>query len=335
MRGRINPALVSKVAVIGAVVAFLATYPLYRSNVDELKFTLVGIYLIAILGLNILTGYSGQISLGHGAFVGVGAYTTAILVTKTSLSDVATIPLAGLVAGVIGFAFGFPALRLHGVYLALATFGAAVAFIQILQSTHYAGFTGGATGLFYGLPKNPYYLTWGIAAALYVAAWLIVHSKLGRAFTAVRDAPIAAVSSGVNLALAKTLAFGIASAFAGVAGALLAIRLGSLNPLSFPVATSILLLVGAALGGLGSLKGVIFGAVFIQFAPDLATDHISKTAPEVAYGLVLLGVLFLMPGGAGQLLTRLAVLLKKGSKPLYSRWAGRAEPVATSTRSDT
>ncbi len=332
---RLIPTVGLRAIPVGAAVAFLATYPLYHSNVETLKFTLVGIYLIAILGLNILTGYSGQISLGHGAFIGIGAYTTAILVDKTSLSDVATIPLAGLVAGAIGFLFGFPALRLHGVYLALATFGAAVAFIQLVQSVHYQSFTGGATGLFYGLPKNPYYLTWGIAAALYAAAWLLVHSKLGRALTAVRDAPIAAVSSGVNLALAKTLAFGIASAYAGVAGSLLAIRLGSVNPYSFPVALSILLLTGAALGGLGTLNGVVFGALFIQFAPDFAIDHVSKTAPEVAYGLILLAVLFLMPGGAGELLHRLGGLLKKAAKPLYSRTADRAEAVVTSTRSDT
>jgi branched-chain amino acid transport system permease protein len=326
---------VSRIALLGAAVAFFATYPLYTSNVETLKFTQVGYYLIALLGLNILSGYSGQISLGHGAFMGIGAYTTAILVTKTSLSDVATIPLAGIVAGVIGFLFGFPALRLHGVYLALATFGAAVAFIQLVQSTHYGGFTGGATGLFYGLPKNPYYLTWSIAGGGFVLAWLLVRSKLGRAFTAVRDAPIAAVSSGVNLALAKTVSFGIASAYAGVAGSLLAIRLGSVNPISFPVSLSILLLTGAALGGLGSLRGVAFGALFIQFAPDFATNHISKTAPDVAYGVILLIVLFVMPGGAAELLSRLGVLLKKALQPLYTRSARRAEAVANPTRSDT
>jgi branched-chain amino acid transport system permease protein len=325
--------LLIRVFSIAGATAFLATYPLWRSGFEETKFTRVGIYLIAIIGLNILIGYSGQITLGHGAFMGIGAYTTAILVTKTAIPDYATIPIAGLVAGIIGFLFGFPALRLHGVYLALATFGAAVAFIQLLQSTHYAGFTGGATGLFYGLPKNPYYLTWGIAGGLYVAGWLLLRSKAGRAFTAVRDAPIAAVSSGVNLALAKTFAFGIASAYAGVAGALFAIVLGSVNPISFPVSLSILLLTGAALGGLGSLGGMIFGALFIQFAPDFAADHVSKTSPAVGYGLILLAVLFLMPGGAGQLLQRLASLLNRATAALYTRSARRAEAVATSTRS--
>lgn len=332
---RIGAGSILRLAAIGGAAAFVATYPLYRSNFETTKFTLVGIYLIAIIGLNILTGYSGQITLGHGAFMGLGAYTTGILVTKTSIPDVATIPLAALVAGIIGFLFGFPALRLHGVYLALATFGAAVAFVSLVQSTHYQGFTGGATGLFFGSLKNPYYLTWGIAAGVYVFAWLLVRSKAGRAFTAVRDAPIAAVSSGVNLALAKTFAFGIAAAYAGVAGSLLAIRLGSVSPLSFTVTLSILLLTGAALGGLGSLSGMVFGALFIQFAPGFAEDHISKTAPAVGYGLILLAVLFLMPGGAAQLLQRLGSLLKRASAPLYTRSARRAEAVATSTRSRT
>jgi len=331
---RAAPGALLRLAPVAAATAFTAVFPLWNTNFEETKFTRVGIYLIAILGLNILTGYSGQITLGHGAFMGVGAYTTAILVTKTAIPDYATIPIAAAVAGVIGFAFGFPALRLHGVYLALATFGAAIAFIQLLQSTHYAGFTGGATGLFYGLPKNPYYLTWAIAAALYVLAALLVRSKIGRAFMAVRDAPIAAVSSGVNLALAKTLAFGIASAYAGVAGALFAMVLGSVNPISFPVTLSIFLLVGAAVSGLGSLKGMIFGALFIQYAQPFAEDHVSKTSPAVGYGLILLLVLFVMPGGAAQLVTRVGRLLKKALQPLYTRSARRAEAVATPTRSD-
>jgi len=330
-----RPRAIVQLVAIAAIAAFIATYPLYKSDYEATKLTLVGIYLIAILGLNLLTGYSGQITLGHGAFMGIGAYTTAILVTKTSISDYATIPLAGIAAGVIGFLFSFPALRLHGVYLALATFGGAVAFVSIVQSTHYQGLTGGATGLFFGPLKNPYYLTWGICAGLYLVAWLLVHSKAGRAFKAVRDAPIAAVSSGVNIALVKTLSFGIASAYAGVAGALLAIRLGSVSPLSFTVTLSILLLTGAALGGLGSLTGMIFGALFIQFAPGFAEDHVSKTAPQVGYGLILLAVLFLMPGGAAQLLHRLGTLLYRTTRPLYTRAARRAEAVATSTRSRT
>jgi len=278
----------------------------------------VGVYFIAMIGLNILTGYSGQISLGHGAFMGVGAYTTAVLVTKYDVPDVWTIPAAGALAGIVGFLFGFPALRLHGVYLALATFGLAVAFISLAQSTKFEGLTGAGGGLQVGLPKTPYYLTWGLAAGAFLLAWLFLRGKLGRAFRAVRDAPLAAVSSGVNLAVYKTLAFGLAAAYAGVAGSLLAILIGFVNPFSFPVSLSITLLVGTAVGGFGSLSGVIFGALFVVYAPLYAED-ISKEAPAVMYGLILLAVLFLLPGGAAQLARRLAAVLKPITKPLYSR----------------
>jgi branched-chain amino acid transport system permease protein len=290
---------------------------------------LVGVYFIAMIGLNILTGYSGQISLGHGAFMGIGGYTTAILVTKDVMSDMWTIPLAGLVSGIVGFLFGFPALRLSGVYLALATFGLAVAFISLAQSTRFERLSGGGGGLQVGLPKTPYYLTWGIACGLLVVAWLLLRGRLGRRFRAVRDAPIAAVSSGVNLPIVKTLAFGIAAFYAGVAGALLAILVGFVNYLAFPVTLSITLLVGTALGGFGSLSGVLFGSLFVVYAPRYAEDF-SKQAPSLMYGLILLAVLFVMPGGAAQLMKTLVPLLKRAFVPLYSRVR-----VATPTRRGT
>jgi branched-chain amino acid transport system permease protein len=310
-------------------VVIIALLPQLVSAPKLPNLVLVGVYFIAMIGLNILTGYSGQISLGHGAFMGIGGYTTAILVTKDVMSDVWTIPIAGLVAGIVGFLFGFPALRLTGVYLALATFGLAVAFISLAQSSRFEGWTGGGGGLQLALPKTPYYLTWGIACGLFVFAWLLLRGRLGRRFRAVRDAPLAAVSSGVNLPIAKTLAFGVSAFYAGVAGALLAILVGFINYLSFPVTLSITLLVGAALGGFGSLAGVIFGALFVVYAPLYAAD-ISKEAPALMYGLILLAVLFLVPGGAAQVLKSLLPLLKRAFVPLYSRLR-----VATPTRRGT
>jgi branched-chain amino acid transport system permease protein len=313
--------------VLGVLI--VALLPQFVREPKLPNLVLVGVYFIAMIGLNILTGYSGQISLGHGAFVGIGAYTTAILVTKNVMSDVWTIPLAGLVAGIVGFLFGFPALRLTGVYLALATFGLAVAFISLAQSTRFERLSGGGGGLQVGLPKTPYYLTWGIACGLLVVAWLLLRGRLGRRFRAVRDAPIAAVSSGLNLPIVKTLAFGIAAFYAGVAGALLAILVGFVNYLAFPVTLSITLLVGTALGGFGSLSGVLFGALFVVYAPVYA-ENISKQAPSLMYGLILLAVLFAMPGGAAQLMKTLVPLLKRGLLPLYSRVR-----VATPTRRGT
>jgi len=315
---------------MAAAAIFLALLPQFINDFQASKFVLVGIWLIAITGLNIVTGYSGQISLGHGAFMGIGAYTTAILASKYDVPEVWTIPVAGAVAGLIGFLFGFPALRLSGVYLALATFGLAVAFISLTQSSRFEGLTGGGGGLFFGVPGTPYYLTWGIAGGLFVFAWLLLRGRLGRHFRAVRDAPLAAVASGVNLAIVKATAFGIAALFGGVAGALYAISLGFVNPLTFPVTLSILLLTGAALGGFGSLTGMVFGALFIQFAPSAAEDHLSKQAPALMYGLILLAVLFLMPGGAAGLLRTVLSLLKRTFARVYSRGE-----VATSTRRGT
>lgn len=317
----LQPRLLLRGLPLAAAVAVFALLPQVVDEASLPRLVEVGVYFIAVIGLNILTGYSGQISLGHGAFMGLGAYTTAVLTAKYGVSDVWTIPAAGALAGLAGFLFGFPALRLHGAYLALATFGLAVAFVSLAQSTKLEGLTGGGGGLQVGLPRTPYYLTWGIALGAFLLAWALLRGKLGRAFRAVRDSPLAAVASGVNLAVYKTLAFGLAAAYAGVAGALLAILIGFVNPLSFPVSLSITLLVATAVGGFGSLSGPLVGALFVVYAP-LYAEEISKEAPSVMYGLILLAVLFLLPGGAAEAARRLASLgrsLKPTAKGVYSR----------------
>jgi len=288
-------------------------------------------YFVAIVGLNIVTGYSGQISLGQGAFMGVGAYTTAYLVAEHGVGVWWTIPVAGAVAGIAGLLFGLPALRLHGPYLALGTFALAVAFVLLAGSDRFAGVTGGSGGVFFGLPTAPYYQTWGIALGLLLVAWFLLSGKLGRSLRAVRDAPLAAVSSGLNPAVFKTVAFGLASAYAGVAGALLAIQLGSVTALSFVPVLSITLLVGTALGGFGALFGTMFGALFIVYAP-LQAEGVSKQAPTVMYGLFLLAVLFVMPGGAAQLVLRVRALFF-ATKGRYTR-PTVGEGASTSRRSD-
>ena len=305
---------------VAGVIVF-ALLPLFAGNYRQTEFVLVGIYFISIIGLNIVTGYSGQISLGHGAFMGIGAYTTAIMTTQWDIGQKWTIPVAGVLSGIVGFLFGFPALRLSGVYLALATFGLAVAFLSLAQSSKFEKYTGGGGGLALGVPTTPYYLTWGVALGMFLAAWLLLRGRLGRRLRAVRDAPVAAVSSGVNLAITKALAFGLAAAYAGVAGSLLVIRTGFVNYLTFPVALSILLLTGAAVGGFGSLAGMILGALFVVYAPIVGED-LSKEAPAVAYGVILLIVLFVIPGGAAQLPARLLRLLKRLTEARYSRRTG-------------
>ena len=209
-----------------------------------------------MLGLQILTGYAGLISLGHGGFMLIGAYVTTILSVDHGWNDLATIPLAVVITGVVGFLFGFPAMRLRGVYLALATFAIPIALIALTKK--YSGFTGGGGGkpltrVLTG--HEAYVITWPIAGAMFVLAWLFLYGKLGRSFRTIRESEIAAVSSGINLALTKTLAFGISAAFAGVAGSLYAIIIGFVNPDTFAVELSLLLLIGVVVGGLGSLAG--------------------------------------------------------------------------------
>jgi branched-chain amino acid transport system permease protein len=258
------------------------------------------------------------------------------------MKDLWTIPLAGLVAGIAGFLFGFPALRLTGPYLAGATFAIAVAAPAIVKK--YEHFTGGGGGIqlfgLEGLTASPrtdpttfestegvavlgrtiatfnewlYYLSWTIALVLFVVAWAILRGRVGRSFRAVRDSELAAASSGVNLARYKTLAFGISAFYAGVAGSLLAIATTFVNPDTFPITLSIFLLVGVVVGGLGSLWPLVFGAVFIQFLP-LWAQEISKSpgAPSVVYGVVLILVMLALPLGAAGLVRQIVALTTRG-----------------------
>jgi branched-chain amino acid transport system permease protein len=313
-----------------ALAAVVAVVPAFVSEFRAQQFAYVGIYLIAIIGLNVLTGYTGQISLGHGAFMAVGGYTTAILMADHGVKDIWTIPLAGLVAGTAGFLFGIPALRLSGLYLALATFAIAVSMPAVIK--RFEGFTGGGTGInLFGVPEltaslTPieilgrelafndwlYYLSWSIALLGYVVAWLLLRGRSGRAFRAVRDSETAAQSSGVSLARYKTLAFGVSAAYAGVAGSLFAIATTYVNPDTFPIALSILLLVGVVVGGLGSLVGLIAGAVFIQFLPSWSQE-VSKSpgAPSVVSGALLIALMFVLPMGVAGLVERLRLLTRR------------------------
>jgi branched-chain amino acid transport system permease protein len=290
-------------------VVVAAGLPHFISDYHALEWATVGTYFIALLGLNVLTGYSGQISLGHGAFMAVGGYTSAILMAHHGVRDLWTIPLAGLVAGGAGLLFGLPALRLSGLYLALATFAIAVAFPALVKKFEH--FTGGSTGLILNLPKAPsgihlssndwlYYLSWGIGGVLLALGALLARSRVGRSFRAIRDSEVAAASSGVSPALYKTLAFGVSAFYAGIAGSLVAIETAYVNPQTFPITLSLLLLVGVAVGGLGSLVGCIFGAALIEFLPIYA-QNISKQAPSVIQGLILIGVMLILPGGVAGL----------------------------------
>ena len=290
------------VLVIGGI-----ALPFLVSNYRVFQFNMVLVYSIVLLGLNMLTGYNGQISLGHGAFYAIGAYVAAILMDHFGWPYWVTLPVAGAVCFVSGFLFGLPALRLRGHYLALATFALAVAMPQILKYKHIEQWTGGVQGIVimkpdppFGLKITPdqwlYLFTLAILIVMFVLAWNLLRGRVGRAMVAIRDHPIAAEAMGVNSALFKTLTFGVSALYTGVAGALGAIVVQFVAPDSFTGGLSITFLIGIVIGGVASISGAIYGALFIQFVPNFA-DQISKAAPWAIYGGFLLVFVYAMPTG--------------------------------------
>jgi branched-chain amino acid transport system substrate-binding protein len=295
------------------LVAF--SLPLLVSDYRVFQLTMVMIYAIALTGLNLLTGYNGQISIGHGALFGLGAYTGAILILRAGAPVWLAVVCAGAVGFVVGWLFGRPALRLHGHYLALATFGLAVATPTLLRDHRLERWTGGVQGLVLHKVEPPfhlkigpdrwlYYLTLTVMALLLVIAWNLVRGRIGRALVAIRDHSIAAEAMGVPSAHYKTLTFGVSALYAGVAGALSALVVQYVAPDSFPALLSVSLLVGVIVGGSASISGAIYGAFFLVFVPNLA-DQLSKDAGGAVYGLLLIVAVFLMPGGIAQTFLRL------------------------------
>ena len=295
--------------LIGVLIVIVCAFalPFFISNYRVFQFNMVLVYAIVLLGLNLLTGYNGQISLGHGAFYAIGAYVAAIMMDRFGLPYWSTVPVAGGVCFVVGFLFGLPALRLSGHYLALATFALGVAMPQLLKYKHLEAWTGGVQGIVIIKPDPPlglkitpdqwlFLFTLAITIVMFVLAWNLLRGRVGRALVAIRDHPVAAEAMGVNNALYKTATFGISALYTGVAGALGAIVVQYVAPDSFQSGLSISFLVGVVIGGMASISGAIYGAFFIQFVPNFA-DHISKAAPWAIYGLFLLFFVYVMPYG--------------------------------------
>lgn len=300
------------------------------TNFHFLQLSLMIVYAIAVLGLILLTGFNGQISLGHGAFFAAGAYVAAILIDRYGVHFLLTLPVAALVCFVLGYLFGKPALRLEGHYLALATFALAVATPQILKYKHLEPFTNGVQGINLFKPDPPFNLKvsadqWMYIIVLVVAVlmfWLarnLLDSRMGRAMRAVRDQPLAADTMGIDRASNKTITFGLSAMYVGVAGALHAIIFEFVSPDSFRFEVSIALLVGAVIGGIASLPGAVIGGIFVQVIEkyaDKLTNQISHAVhlpielePWTIYGIVLIALMYVMPngiaGGIGSLIRRM------------------------------
>jgi branched-chain amino acid transport system permease protein len=276
------------------------SYPLY-------VLTQVMIYGIAIMGLNLLTGYTGQVSLGHGAFFALGAYCTAILVSQFGWPYYLGMPASIGLCYVVGFLFGFPALRLPMLYLALSTFAVAVVTPQTLKWKRIEWLTGGVQGILLDRPAFPDALMehadWVImvcvascALTAFLLARRILDSQFGRLIDASRDQPLAASAGGIDVTAIKTQMFGVSAAYTGLAGALGVFATQFASPENFPFFLSVSLLVGSFVGGLRSLGGAFIGAAFIVLTPNFA-ESISKSAPSLIFGLALMAVVFIAPNG--------------------------------------
>lgn len=305
-------------------VIFLALLPIIGgktgliSNFTFLQLSLIIVYAIAVLGLNLLTGFNGQISLGHGAFFAVGAYTAAILIDQANWPYWATLPVAVITCFIAGYLFGLPALRLEGHYLALATFALAVAVPQILKYRHFEPFTNGVQGINifkptppFGLPltgdQYMYLVVLAVAVLMFWIASNLLDSRTGRALRAIRDQPLAADTMGINTSHYKAVTFGISAIYTGVAGALHAMIFEFVSPDSFRFELSIAILVGAVVGGIASLPGAVIGGVFVQVIEkyaDALTKKITaaihlpiELEPWTIYGIALIILMYTMPMG--------------------------------------
>jgi branched-chain amino acid transport system permease protein len=312
---------VSSIVLVLLAVLVLVGVPMATDSFQTFQFANVAVFVVAIIGLNLLTGYSGQISLGNGAFMAVGGYTTALLVNRLGVPYGLTIPVGALLAAAAGVLIGIPALRLRGIYLALATFALALSVTPVLNN--FDSFTGGHNGINLRPAAPPlgldlsneqwlYFLCWGVAAILFVPARLLVRSRTGRAWMAIRDSETAATANGVNIAYYKTLAFALSAFYAGVAGSLQAIVLAYINPDSYSLGLSLSLLIGAVAGGLGNIWGPVLGGLVVVWLPYLAEKasglHLGPVSfggkPDIGFGVLLLLLMFFAPAGLGGLIGR-------------------------------
>jgi branched-chain amino acid transport system permease protein len=343
-RRRHTPYLVLLLVAAAFLLPFVTGLPVFTqltgmtvTNFTYLQLSLMLVFAIAVLGLNLLTGFNGQISLGHGAFFAVGAYVAAILIEHGGMPYWATLPVAALVCFGVGFLFGFPALKLEGHYLALATFALAIAVPQMLKYRHLEPLTNGVQGLNlikpdapFGLPLSPdqwmYLVVLLTAVIMFWLARNLLDSRIGRAMMAIRDHGLAADTMGIDSRRIKTITFGISALYTGVAGALHAIIFEFVSPDSFRFELSIALLVGAVVGGIATLPGALIGGIFVQVIEkyaDAATKAISNSIhlpielqPWTIYGILLIALMYLMPtGAAGGIAALWARLQALGVRP--------------------
>ncbi|GAA1007966.1 branched-chain amino acid ABC transporter permease [Acrocarpospora pleiomorpha] len=290
-------------AALLALIALLLPFGLQPYNV--LRLTLVLIFGISIMGLNLLTGYAGQISLGHGAFFAVGAYVTAITCNEWSSPFAVALPASLVVTFVLGGLIGIPALRIRGVYLGVITLALAIIVPSLVK--RFDSVTGGAQGLRVPQLQAPawsglggdqwtYFVVLVVCVLVFLGARNLTHGHIGRAMVAVRENELAASANGVDVVQVKLVSFAVSAALAGLAGGLYAIVVGYVAPDSFTLLLSINLLAGMVVGGAGSIAGPLIGAVFIEYTP-IVTSGFNQALGGMIYGLVIVVVMLLFPKG--------------------------------------
>lgn len=310
---------------------FLLAFPFMANAYQLYMANMIGFAIIGAIGLNLLTGFTGQISLGHAAFMGVGAYTSAILVTRLDFSFWLSLPCAGLVAALVGMIIGIPSLRVKGLYLCIATLAAQFIFEFIF--TRWESMTKGITGIHIPPPtignfaitteKDFYWITLVFVVLAVGYARNLVRTRTGRAFIAIRDRDLSAEIIGINLFRYKLSSFAISSFYAGVAGALWMTFLKVITPDHFPFILSIQYLAMIIVGGLGSVLGSIYGAIFITLTPELL-NHLSEVvkarAPgyeaifipmkEVIFGVLIVLFLIFEPRGLAEIWNRIKAFFR-------------------------
>jgi branched-chain amino acid transport system permease protein len=312
---RAHVALRAGTALLLAIV--LVAIPFNSNPSLNGNLTLVMSYAVAAMGLGLLVGYGGQISLGQGAFFAIGAYAAAALLAKTGAPYLLALPLAAAVTFLVGLAFGIPAVRLRGLYLALVTLALAVAVGPVIKRAE--PLTGGVSGLSVRQPPVPgwlavdpdqwlYLLSLVVTVLMLLLAANLTRGSLGRTLVAIRDGERAARTSGVHVGRVKALLFAVAGAYAGVAGALFSYGQGFVAPESFTLLLSFTFLGAVVVGGLGTVIGSVLGALFVVFVPQYAGD-VNQALTGMIYGCTLIAVVYLLPGGAAGLLRRLRRLL--------------------------
>jgi branched-chain amino acid transport system permease protein len=327
-----------RIAVLVAAAIVAIGIPFFASPYRVGQFTLVMGYAVAVLGLNLLVGYSGQISLGHGAFFALGAYVAAILIAKSGFPHLLTVPIAGAVCFAAGLLLGVPALRLRGLYLALVTLAVAIAVPQLIK--RFEGLTEGTQGINVLQPKPPswvpladdqflYFLVLVLALPMFVLAANMVRGRVGRAMVAIRENEIAAKTMGVNLATFKAGTFAVSAMYAGVGGALYTFSIAFVAPESFTLTLSFAFLAAIVVGGLATITGAVFGALFIEFVPVYASD-VNEALAGVIYGAVLIAFMYALRDGIVGLGRRLLALAARGGGGAVGsgrpRVTGRSEP---------